>query len=124
MLRCNFCQNNYEECEIDNLFLDYDTSNNSPSNMVRACINCIHAFKLKRAITAILTLRELGFVNKKDGTWVYSNKLVRNEMTNVNELRAENAYLKKQVHDLENYISMLEQKGYELPETHGKITGA
>ena len=121
MIRCNFCQNSFEECEIDNLFLDYDTSNNDKSNMVRACLHCIHAFKLKRAISAIFTLRELGFINKKDGTWTYNNKLVRNEMTNVNELKAENAQLKQQVNDLENYIKMLEKHDYELPAIHGKI---
>ena len=59
MLRCNFCQNTYEDCEIDNLFLDFSTSNNDPSNMIRACLNCIKMFKLKRAINAIRSLKEL-----------------------------------------------------------------
>lgn len=123
MIRCNFCQNSYEECEIDNLFLDFSTSNNDPSNMVRACLNCIKAFKLKRAITAIKALRELGFITDERGEWRYNNKLVRSELTNVRELKVINSQLEQQVHDLENYISMLEQRGLTIPELHGKITG-
>lgn len=124
MLRCSYCQNTFEDNEISVLFLDFSTSNNDPSNMVRACLNCIKAFKLKRAITAIKALRELGFITDEKGEWRYNNKLVRSELTNVQELKVINSQLEQQVHDLENYISMLEQKGYELPETHRKITGA
>ena len=124
MIRCNFCQNSYEECEIDNLFLDFSTSNNDPSNMIRACLNCIKMFKLKRAITAIKALKELGFITNSKAEWMYNNKLIRNELTDVNELKVINSQLKQQVHDLENYMKMLEQKGYEIPELHGKITGA
>lgn len=123
MLRCNFCQNTYEDCEIDNLFLDFSTSNNDPSNMIRACLNCIKMFKLKRAINAIRSLKELGFITNEKAEWRYNNKLVRTELINVQELQIENANLKQQVHDLENYIKMLEQKGLTIPKVHGKITG-
>ena len=123
MLRCGFCNNTSENVEIDTLFMDFDTANNDPSNRIRACLNCIKAFKLKRAITAILALRQLGFITDNKAEWRYNNKLVRNELTNVQELKVINSQLEQQVHDLENYVSMLENKGYELPETHGKITG-
>jgi len=123
MIRCNFCQNSYEECEIDNLFLDFSTSNNDPSNMVRACMNCIKAFKLKRAITAIKALRELGFITDNKAEWRYNNKLVRSELTNVQELKVINSQLEQQVHDLENYISMLEKHDFKIPQLSTKITG-
>ena len=87
-------------------------------------INCIKAFKLKRAITAIRALRELGFITDKKAEWRYNNKLVRNELTNVQEIKVINSQLENQIHDLENYIKMLEQRGLEIPEIHGKITGA
>ena len=121
--RCSYCQNTEENVEIDRLFMDFDTSNNDSYNMIWACKNCIKAFKLKRAISAILALRKLGFITDNKAEWRYNNKLVRNELTNVQELKVINSQLEQQVHDLKNYISMLEQRGLTLPEIHGNITG-
>lgn len=121
--RCSFCNNTEENVEIDRLFMDFNTANNSSSNMIWSCLNCIEAFKLKRAISAIISLRKLGFITNKKAEWVYNNKLVRSELTNVQELKIENAQLEQNVHDLEKYIEMLVQKGYEVPEAQGDVTG-
>lgn len=121
--RCSFCNNTEENVEIDRLFMDFDTANNSSSNMIWACKNCIQSFKLKRAISAIIALRELGFITDKKAEWRYNNKLVRSELTNVQELKITNAQLEQNVHDLEKYIEMLVQKGYEVPEAQGDVTG-
>ena len=69
------------------LFLDFDTGNNSPDNMLNVCRHCYDQYKILRARNAVETLKELGYVNDKRGRWIWGNKLVRKELEDVEALR-------------------------------------
>ena len=113
MTRCSICHTSSEDKQIYSLFLDFDTANNDPSNMIPCCHSCIDAFKLKRAINAIITLRALGFKTDKKAAWRYDDKKIRNELVNVAEQEAIIGQLKSEIHDLEGYINMLTKHDYE-----------
>ena len=111
--RCSFCGNTSDDKIISSLFLDWDTSNNSRSNLIPACEDCIKAFKLKRSMNAVITLRALGFVSDRTGKWKYNDRVVRNELVNVAEMEAIIAQLKSEIFNLQGYINMLTKHGYE-----------
>ena len=52
--------------------------------------------------------------------WEYNNELVRNELTDVNDLNAQIGQLKKQIHDLEGYINMLKKHDYKPFDSTGE----
>ena len=110
---CRFCGATSENKIISSLFLDWDTSNNSKDNLIPSCEDCITAYKLKRAINAIITLKALGFVSDKKAKWKYNDRVVRNELVNVAEQEAIIGQLKSEIHDLEGYINMLTKHDYE-----------
>ena len=113
MRRCRYCNATSEEKIISSLFLDFNTANNDRDNLVPACEACISAYKLKRAINAIIVLRALGFKTDKKAEWRYDDKKIRNELVNVAEQEAIIGQLKSEIHDLEGYINMLTKHDYE-----------